>query len=102
MHTASLPGFPPNQDTGNLARSVKLRGSLRQDNLELVADIKYGIFLEAGTEHIRPRPFFYDTILKRIKTKSFQNRMNQVTDAIYNEMTGKQGLLKKGKWTVVK
>ena len=106
MHTASLPNYPPNMDTGELRKAIKIRGSLKGDNLEIVAELPkkfadYAFYLEAGTEKIKPRPYFYQTIEKRLETQVFRRRMNQVVSAINNELIGKNGIFKDGDWELV-
>lgn len=53
----SQPGNPPGVDSGTL------RASIRQENTggfeRTISDgVEYGVWLEDGTERVRPRPFF--------------------------------------------
>lgn len=61
-HTASLPGFPPNTDTGRLA------GSIRVDQQRLYADVgsdlEYALYLEYGTTGMGARPFLAPALEK--------------------------------------
>ena len=107
MHTASLPGYPPNLDTGTLRRSVRVTGSLKRGDLRVEAAVlpplvDYAVFLEQGTKRMAPRPFFYQTIDRLLKQKKFQKAILNVGYAIKNDLEGPGGLLKNKGWTVVK
>lgn len=56
-HIASLPGFPPNSNTGQLANSIRWE----LDEQVLVAavgtDLPYGLELEVGRKGVEPRPW---------------------------------------------
>ena len=54
-HVASLPGYPPNIDTGSLRASIKIRqtGTLKY---RIEDGVEYGYKLETGVG-IAPRPF---------------------------------------------
>lgn len=55
-HVASLPGYPPNVDSGDLQASIDWE---RVELMHYVVydGVPYGIFLELGTENMDPRPF---------------------------------------------
>lgn len=68
-HVASLPGEPPNADTGTLDRSGHVRGAgpLKADS---VFDAPYAAKLEFGDETVIERPFMgpaAKTIRKRVE-----------------------------------
>ena len=56
VHIASIEGFPPNVDTGNLMGSITWETTDTVENTIYVG-AEYGEYLEDGTEHIAPRPF---------------------------------------------
>ena len=71
-YTASAPGEPPAQATGELRQSVKteLTGDARQTVGIVGSDKKYAPMLEYGTRHIRPRPWLrisFEKSLDKIK-----------------------------------
>ena len=108
-HIASLPGYPPNMDTGRLRRSVVVKKA-GGASVVLSANIpapepNYAVYLEFGSNvggKLAPRPFFYKTIAKRIKSAAFKHAIARVRYAIANELSAKNGILKNGKWRVVK
>lgn len=55
-HVASQAGYPPNVDTGALSGSIRWErdGALKR---KIMDGVEYGLWLEDGTESIRPRPF---------------------------------------------
>ena len=71
----SSPGNPPGVDTGTL------RASIRQENTgsfeRTVSDgVEYGVYLEDGTERIKPRPFFkpaFDRAFRRMEQDAKDN-----------------------------
>lgn len=62
--TVSKPGDPPNTDTGRLAQSIQFEF----ENGGLVGivgtSLKYGAWLEFGTQHIKPRPWLRPAVRK--------------------------------------
>lgn len=54
-HTASLPGFPPNTDKGDLVRSIQF--NVDGKTASVGTNLRYGAWLEFGTRHIAPRPW---------------------------------------------
>lgn len=58
-HVPSLPGQPPNEDTGTLRRSIETR--VGGPNLVIVqaggGETDYAAFLEFGTSRMAARPF---------------------------------------------
>jgi len=56
-HQASAPGEPPASDTGRLANSISVRHEAGSLTASVVCSASYGLALEIGTPHIRPRPF---------------------------------------------
>lgn len=55
-HVASMPGHPPNIDTGTLSRGMRAR-RVGTAHYEIVDGVEYGIYLELGTENMEARPF---------------------------------------------
>jgi len=57
-HWSSPPGKPPNENTGDLRRSIRLeRAKLGKTDMRVVANIFYAGWLEFGTKHMEARPF---------------------------------------------
>lgn len=55
-HIASMPGYPPNVDTGSLRASIRWASEGRFTRI--ISDgVEYGIMLEYGTEYTGARPF---------------------------------------------
>jgi len=77
-HTASLPGSPPNTDTGNLVKNItktEIKGGYETGSRK---DAPYGLYLEYGTRKIRPRPWLapaYNKAIEGLK-ESIKRRMN--------------------------
>ena len=101
FHTASKPGYPPNEDTGELRRSFYSRKL--PSKLEVRIGAFYGTgadketyaeYLERGTKNkdgslrMAARPFFYNTILKRVRRASFQKRIKQILFIVKNDIEG--------------
>ena len=111
LHTASLPGFPPNEDTGNLRKSFVKNKSVKTGFLEFFMGYKnpgseYAPRLEYGSQKIddvemnvkrrgivRPRPFFYSTIQEVITGPEHKKRVEQIFYIFKNEF--ESNLLKK-------
>lgn len=55
-HQASAPGEAPASDTGDLARSIKVRKG-EDGTYYVVASASYASYLEFGTEQMEARPF---------------------------------------------
>jgi HK97 gp10 family phage protein len=55
-HVASLPGQPPNEDTGTLRNNIETTqpAPLR---VEVSSNAPYSVALEAGTSRMAPRPY---------------------------------------------
>lgn len=56
IHIASVPGYPPNVDTGSLRASIDAE---RLGHLKYIIHdgVEYGVSLEFGKERVAPRPF---------------------------------------------
>ena len=111
LHTASLPGFPPNEDTGTLRKSFVKNKSVKTGFLEFFIGYKkpaseYAPRLEYGSQEIddvemnvkrrgkvRPRPFFYTSIKEVIEGPIHQKNINDIFFIIKNEF--ETNLLKK-------
>lgn len=68
-YRASAPGEPPARPTGDLATSFTYVATSETRYL-VGSELKYGLYLEKGTKHMRPRPYFrrtYDEQRQRIK-----------------------------------
>ena len=64
-HTASAPGQPPANVTGELVRSIKVSKERNKSTINI--NKNYAIFLEFGTSKMRPRPFIIPAFLKTKK-----------------------------------
>lgn len=64
-HTASAPGQPPANVTGELVRSIKVTKERNKSTINISKN--YAIFLEFGTSKMRPRPFIIPAFLKTKK-----------------------------------
>lgn len=64
--TVSRPGDPPNTDNGTLIKSV----GFNVDETEMIAEVgtnlKYGKYLEFGTEAMKARPWLFPALQKCI------------------------------------
>lgn len=67
-HTASLPNYPPNVDTGNLRASIRVR-PINAQKFEIVAATEYAAYLEYGTSKMKARPFM-GPMLQRVSTEA--------------------------------
>lgn len=65
-HRASEAGNAPAVNTGRLRDSIKVIKYANANDLESMAgtNVKYGPWLEYGTETIKPRPFFNPAVNK--------------------------------------
>lgn len=71
---ASLPGMPPNADTGTLARSIEFDVDMEKATGKVFANAEYAAALEFGTKDMKERPFmapayakFRDKIIKNLE-----------------------------------
>ena len=64
-HTASAPGQPPANVTGDLVRSIKVTKERNKSIINISKN--YAVFLEFGTSKMRPRPFIIPAFLKTKK-----------------------------------
>jgi HK97 gp10 family phage protein len=64
-HTASAPGQPPANQTGDLVKSIKVS---KERNKSIISINKnYAVYLEFGTSKMRPRPFIIPAFMKTKK-----------------------------------
>jgi len=56
-HTASALGEAPAINTGFLTNSIIIRPGSHRYERRVVVGAEYGLYLEMGTIHIKPRPF---------------------------------------------
>lgn len=84
IHYPSLPGFPPNWETGKLARSIKALTQIKKGTI--LTKLDYASFLEHGTKIIKPRPYFFSTIEKHFNSSQFNKSLKQLQIAIKNSI----------------
>lgn len=81
IHVASLPGYPPNEDTGKLKLGVFFKRAKKTaqsviesfigvDPTRAGAKKDYAGYMEYGTRKIKPRPYFFDTIELSIRNEN--------------------------------
>ena len=100
-HIASAPGYPPNEDTGDLRRGFWKRPKKSPLSVMFGIDTEnntgkdYAMDLEYGepSRNLLPRPFFFSTILKYLKGQKFRKTFKQIQFLIKNEIDGQ--ILKK-------
>ena len=65
-HVPSLPGHPPNEDTGHLRINIETTqtGPLR---VEVSSNARYAVALEAGTSKMAARPYMRPATQRRKK-----------------------------------
>ena len=74
FHVPSLPGEPPNENSGHLAGNIE--ATLRHPFLsEVASNAEYSAPLEFGTSKMDPRPFM------RPARDKMRNRINQLVRA---------------------
>ena len=101
LHWVSKPGFPPNEDTGNLRRglwsgahigpyrgSSEVLASLGINAFDPDTREEYSARLEYGIGVLR-RPYFYDTIVKNVRDPKMQKYYDQIRYTVINELEGK-------------
>lgn len=86
-HQASAPGEAPATDTGDLARSVKIRRDSDGKTWYVVAGAAYASYLEFGTELMEPRPFM---------TPAFVEALPNLKDEIWKAWKDHKQSLSKG------
>lgn len=64
--TASIPGQPPRNDTGTLARSGRV--DPKPNGADVIFNAAYALPLELGTRDIAPRPFLGPALAKETGT----------------------------------
>jgi phage gpG-like protein len=64
-HFASKPGFPPNSDTGVLAKSIQF--VVEKDRALVGTNLRRGAWMEFGTENVAPRPWLFPALMKNVK-----------------------------------
>lgn len=74
-HRASSPGSPPRVDTGRLINSVK--ALVKRLEAIVGTDVRYGAYLEFGTQDIEPRPWLFPAFERQ--RRNFINRLKQAT-----------------------
>lgn len=79
----SLPWEPPHKVTGELIRGFRVE-IMPDDNVNVVSDTDYSLYLELGTRHMQPRPFV---------TRAVMDHMDEIADAFFRA-SGLQKLLR--------
>lgn len=74
-HVASLPGQPPNWDTGDLARGITTRKGPLPMQAQTVSEAPHSDPLENGTSKMAARPFM---------RPSTQNKRSEVVNDVAN------------------
>lgn len=105
IHYASKPGFPPNEDTGDLRRGIWSRSKVLPHQILSIFGIMaigkdgadYASKLEFGHGKVAPRPFFRKTVLKAIKSKRYAKAFRQIHYLIRNEIKSKSQKVYPGK-----
>lgn len=64
-HVASKEGFPPNSDTGQLVQSIDVQPE--KDSVIVGTNLKYGAWLEFGTNNMGARPWLAPAFASAIK-----------------------------------
>lgn len=83
-HTASRAGFPPNSDTGLLAKSIYVENDKDTTDRARVfvgTNLKYGQWLEHGTTEMAARPWLHPAFEKMFK-KNVEAMKRVVASAI--------------------
>lgn len=75
VHIASLPGFPPKIDTGNLWNRIYVDKGYDYSEV-YTNNVKYAKWLEKGTKKMEERPFF-EPAIERSKWK--RRILNRIT-----------------------
>lgn len=86
-HQASAPGEAPATNTGDLARSVKIRRDGDGKTWYIVAGASYASYLEFGTEIMEARPFM---------TPAFVQALPNLKDEIWKAWKEQKEALSKG------
>ena len=114
-HIASLPGYPPNDDTGKLRKGTYYKPAVKNTTQSVIESYietnpmragaidNYAVYLESGTKRMEKRPFFYTGIDKRIKDTTADinilKMIRQVSATIQNVMSAHNRI--KGKRRVI-
>lgn len=82
-HFSSPPGAPPNADTGNLARRLRIKPAKAAElEAQVISGAKYSADLEFGTRNMAARPFMAPSFRDHVK-----NIKNAVAKAIRKGLT---------------
>jgi HK97 gp10 family phage protein len=81
IHYSSMPGSPPNSDSGNLVKNTRItrRPTLRRSWAHVVSGAKYASWLEDGTRKMKARPFWGPMLRK--KRPIFVSRIRQAINS---------------------
>lgn len=66
IHWSSFPGYPPNNDYGLLANTLKTK-KIARGTYEVSANQPYAIDLEFGSANAAPRPFMLPALRRQYK-----------------------------------
>lgn len=97
-HIASAPGFPPNEDTGNLRRNVKQKmlpnGIIISSEARSKKGHPYAVDLETGTSHIEARPYFFTNVSEWEKKMQTATRKEHILLAVKNDLESQKRIKK--------
>lgn len=91
----SPPGTSPNNDTGELRRSIQW-DLLDSDKVVIGSDIWKGMWLEMGTKKMKPRPFIYPNAVKELDNME-DVMFKAIEKRIRKDWVKRQGSLLRGK-----
>ncbi len=74
LHQASIPGFPPRVDTGNLWNRIFIEKGYDFSKV-YTENVEYATYLEEGTGKMKPRPFFKPAVKRSDWEKHIINRI---------------------------
>jgi len=84
LHQASAPGEAPATDTGTLANSIAVQ-RLGPLSARVGTGIRYGQYLEFGTQSIEPRPWLWPAATA--ERDNYRRRMDGLVDRAARGMT---------------
>lgn len=81
-HYSSMPGSPPNSDTGNLRKNIRVtsKATNARNYAEIISGAKYSAALEKAKAPRKKRPFMSPMVRK--KNKVFVSRIKQAIRGI--------------------
>lgn len=82
---ASKPGNPPNTDTGRLVKSIDFNFENGGLTGEVGTNLKYGRYLEFGTQNMEPRPWL------SVAARSVKGKMSKIFKQQFKNSVKKAG-----------